>query len=43
MSHNLNSLKGAYLGDNMKDSYRGYEGVYRGYIGIMEKEMEATS
>ena len=28
MSHNLNSLKGGYIGDYIGDYYRGYEGGY---------------
>ena len=28
MSYSLNSLKGGYMGDNIGDYYRGYEGGY---------------
>ena len=29
MSHSLNSLKGGYIGDDIEDYYRGYEGGYQ--------------
>ena len=40
MSHNVNSLKGVYIGimENKMETTI----VDRGYIGIMEKKMETT-
>ena len=40
MSHNLNSLKGGYIGAYIGEYYSFPK--YRVYIGIMEKKMETT-
>ena len=41
----ISRLYGGYIGDNGKENGNYYNilGLYMGYIGIMEKEMETTN